>query len=189
MKRLFILSIILFLNFSLLFAGNYKKYADKSGKIEYELTGNTKGSRTLYWDDYGYKEITIENSITKIFGIKNETNSYTLVLGTDVYTWNDKDDKLYKSHNPIIDVWEEEQYDDEDLTEFGISMLESMGYEKTGSETVEGKNCDIWQGDMGKIWVWSFYNIKSEVNMMGMNLYQNANKKSIVFGGILGVLA
>ena len=32
-----------------------KKYAIKSGHIEYELTGSTTGTKTVWWDNYGDK--------------------------------------------------------------------------------------------------------------------------------------
>lgn len=170
MKKMILTVMILCLAVNFAYAGNYKKYPDKSGKIVYELTGNTKGNRTLYWDDYGYKEMTVEKSVTKIFGMTQETNTYTLILGKDVYTWSDQDEKLNKTHNPIIDAWEENGYDDKDMETFAYQVMEQMGYEKTGSETINGKSCEIWEGSMGKLWIWSLYNYKTEVKLMGMKM-------------------
>jgi hypothetical protein len=36
---------------------NYQKaFEIKSGKVEYKIDGETKGTKTLWWDDYGRQQ-------------------------------------------------------------------------------------------------------------------------------------
>jgi hypothetical protein len=60
--------------------------------------------------------------------------------------------------------------------EIGEKMMVKMGGKKIGSETIDGRDCDIWELKkmMSKIWVWQTIPIKTEINMMGMNITQTA---------------
>ena len=46
-------------------------YQARSGIIEYELTGNTTGTETLYFDDHGAREARYKESTTKVLGMKS----------------------------------------------------------------------------------------------------------------------
>lgn len=158
--------VLLLLVSTISYAQKYRKYPFKSGKVEYKLEGNTTGTRVLLWDDYGYKELSIENSESKMFGQTTVTNSNTLVLGDYIYNWSTEDENLYQSTNPIIDIWTEGKYDEDDIEEFGIKTMEQLGFEKIGTETVLGKTCDVYKG-LGKVWVWKCLSLKTEVKLLG----------------------
>ena len=52
--------LTLFAIFAVLFSGlqaQPKLFEVKSGHIEYKLTGNTVGTKSFWWDDYGAKTI------------------------------------------------------------------------------------------------------------------------------------
>lgn len=158
---LLVLSLALITN-----AQKFRKYPFKTGKVEYELTGNTTGKQTLYWAEYGYKEVTIEETKTKMFGQTTIENSTTLFIGDNQYTWNDQDERVFKMSNPIAQTWEENGYDEEDLEEFSLETMKSLGFEKIGTEKILGKKCDVYKG-MGKIWVWEGLPIKTTVKILG----------------------
>lgn len=147
-------------------AQKYRKYPIKSGKVEYKIEGNTSGTQTIIWDDYGYKELTTESSESKMFGQTTITKDNTLMIGSEVYSWSYDDNHLYQSSNPLAQQWEDENYDDDDVEEFSIKTIEALGFEKIGTETILGKSCDVYKG-LGKIWVWKGLSLKTEVKMLG----------------------
>jgi hypothetical protein len=186
-KKSFSLAIIALFAFALSFssanAQKYKKYPHKSGKISYELSGDSKGTRTIYWDDYGMKELTEEHSVTKTWGMKSEANTYVLVLGKDVYSWNDDKDKenVYLSSNPIAEAWMEDGKNNKEVEKSSKDIMVGMGFEKIGDENYKGKNCEIWKGMGGaKTWTWKTYSLKTDVSMLGIDIVAEA--KDMDFG-------
>ena len=66
--------------------------------------------------------------------------------------------------------------DEDDLQKVGEDIMKKMGGKKVGTETLNGKECEIWEVQKmgGKIWVWNSLAIRTVVNMMGMNITQEA---------------
>ncbi len=163
--------------FTLLFiatisAQEFRKYGIKSGFIEYKLSGDASGTTTATWDDWGRKELQTSNSKTSIMGITNEENKTTLMLGTDMYSWVKGKNTIQKSKNPIADILGKEDYDENDLESFSKKSLKSLGYKKTGEETIDGKNCDVYEGMAGKMWLWKDNQIalKVDISLLGMSM-------------------
>ncbi len=135
--------------------------------VEYVMEGSAKGKQVIYWDEYGYKELTVENSEMKVFGQTTTTNKSTLTIGSKIYEWSDVDELVYETNNPIAVSWSQEGLDEIDVEAYSVKMIEAMGFEKTGIDMMLGKNCDVYKG-MGKIWVWKGLSLKTEVSMMGV---------------------
>jgi hypothetical protein len=173
--KMFFVLLTLCLMVTTIFAEKFKKYKNKSGMIEYKMSGNSEGKSVTYWDDYGYKEVMISQTKTKVWGMTNEENKTVLTIGAEVYEWKADDDKIFKSENPIAEIWEEKNYDEKDVEEFGKESMESLGFQKTGEENINGKNCEVWEG-MGKIWIWKKNGIaiKNDVKIMGINVISEA---------------
>lgn len=168
--KMVVLLIAILLTASSIQAGNFKKYPHKSGKIVYKLSGDTKGTRTLYWDDYGLKELTEEHSETKMFGMTNKTDSYVLNIGATIYSWIDETEEVSKSTNPFVEAWIEEDMNSKEVEKSSKEIMEGLGFTKIGSEIYQGKNCEIWEGMGSKVWAWQTYALKTEVEMMGVNV-------------------
>lgn len=174
MKKAFLIAIVMLtLVCSLSYAGKYKKYADKSGSMTYTMSGTTTGEITYYWDDWGYKELIVENSVTKVMGFSTENKSFKLSIGKYTYEWKEGDSEIKKMENPVLAMLEDEKSDQKDVENYGKNILEKMGFKKTGTETVAGKTCEVWESEsMGKTWVWKTYSMKSETSIMGMTINQ-----------------
>lgn len=167
--------ILLFLFIDCTYAQQFHKYPIKSGKIEYVLDGNTKGYKTIWWDQYGFREAEIETSITEMFGQINQVNETTVSIGADVYQWSKTNSKIYKSSNPIVETWNQNNFDLESLDEFSTAVLNSLGFELKGTEQVMGYHCHIYKG-VGTMWVWNGLMIKSEVNLLETHNLITASK-------------
>ena len=164
------------------YAEEFKKYKNKSGKIEYKLSGNAEGKTVTYWDDYGYKEVQITKTKTKIWGMTTEENKTVLALGAEVYEWKEDDDKVFKSESPLLEMWEDENYNQKDVENQSLEIMESMGFEKTGEEKIIGKLCDVYEG-IGKTWVWKKVGValKTDVNVLGIKIVSEATEIKLNF--------
>ena len=148
MKKItFLLTLILFVSASIA-QTKVQKYSIKSGYIEYALSGNTTGTKSIWWDDYGQKSRTEENSvnITKMFGVKSETKTHVVTIINEGRFWTiDMNEntgqtgsvpytKLQSDYAAMTES-EKKQFEDD--------LLDSFGGKRTGTEKVEGYSCEI----------------------------------------------
>jgi hypothetical protein len=151
-----------------------KTYAVKSGYIKYELGGSTKGTKEVWWDNYGTKTCEIEKSTTttKVFGIKNtdEKNMATVIvkgqfwvadyiknIGTmgKVPYYND-------TEKYVAEMTEQEQ---KELLE---QVLTQMGGKVVGTESLSGYHCDIIKLMGIKSWIHKGLVLKTEGKILGI---------------------
>ncbi len=172
-KTLFLLLIISVV----ISAQDFKRYQFKSGKVKYKTSGSMKGTETMYFDNYGMLELKETKATLEMMGIKQVTDARTIMNGKWVYTIDNNSGKANKVENPLYSMFPEGG----NLEKVGEEMMKNMGGKKIGSETLLGKKCDIWeiQKLMSKVWVWKSIPIKSEVNMMGMNITQIATSVEV----------
>jgi hypothetical protein len=134
------------------------------------------GTAIMYFDDYGMKEATYENTVMDMYGIKLETESINYLVGYFQYILDIKNNIATKTKNTILQSLVEKSKGD--LEEVGRDMFVSMGGEMTGTENMIGKPCEIWElKSMGtKIWVWENIPLRSETNLMGIQILRVATK-------------
>ncbi|MEN9444251.1 MAG: hypothetical protein RIS47_1141 [Bacteroidota bacterium] len=145
-------------------AQNLKRFADKSGVIEFVYSGSTTGTEIWKWNDWGANEYHITNTEIKVFGFKQKSTVHMLRVGLDVYTWNEGETQGTVTHDEII---EDLANSTKDWESFGKKAMANLQYERKGTEMVDGKMCEIWEGPMGKIWAYKSYSLKSLINLMG----------------------
>jgi hypothetical protein len=126
-----------------------KPYGIKSGIIEYSYSGDKVGKGTLYFDDYGLKSAMYTDAVEH----GEKTKGWVVTSGDYQYMWDpERSTEGMKLKNPIIDwIASASQGDIESFTE---SIYEKMGMTKNGTETLEGKECKMFQGKMGKVLIW-----------------------------------
>lgn len=165
-------------------------YGFKSGHVEYELTGNTTGTKSLWWDDYGAKSRTETNSVTviKMFGIKNETKTNTVsVINGDNYWFANLDDKTGQegSLSSMLGYTEIDEMTEAEKEQFANQIIDSLGGEKLGTEKVLGYDCDVISMLGTKGWNCKGVPLKIEVDAMGLV----ANEIAITFDKNINVSA
>jgi hypothetical protein len=177
---LFALCIVLACN-SVIYAQNVKRYAVKSGYLKLEITGNTEGTKELWWDDFGDKTCEIEKSTTtvKMFGMKNVERKHTrTILVKDSYwTVNYVNKEAYKGkvaayntgNSMVASMSEEER---EALVN---QFLESMGGQKLADETIDNYRCEVFIIMGARIWLYKGIAIKSESKVMGVEINEMFN--------------
>ena len=164
--RTILLSAVLLISFSL--SAQTKKnrlYPFKSGVIEYTYSGNTTGTQVLYIDDYGFLQCEITKTETRQFGQTEKKNEVKLSKGLDIYQWDPETKKGTRIHNSLA----EELMNDPDFDpeEFGKRTMESLGFTKSGEETLDGKRCEVYKGMGSTIWIWNGLALKTEVKLLG----------------------
>jgi len=144
-----------------------KLYPFKTAVIEYTYEGNTTGTQNLFIENYGWLQCKIEQTASKAFGQKSETNKAEITKDFDIYSWDLKTNEGVKLRNTLAqDLMNDPNFDPE---EFGKKTMEQLGFEKKGTETINGKLCEIWKGLAGSstIWMWNSLAMKSEIKMLG----------------------
>ena len=178
MKKSFISLFVVLLTLTAFSQNNKRPYAYKSAYIEYELTGNTTGKQTLYIDNWGWNRSETTNSVTKMLGQKTETHQRNVTIQYDSYQWVPGEKTGTKLHNQ----WLEDLMNDPtfDMEEFGEKTLEALNFEKTGTETILGKVCEVWKSNLGSTsWVWNDIAVKTEVKLLGTKQVITATKIEI----------
>ncbi|RUA12722.1 MAG: hypothetical protein DSY82_00485 [Flavobacteriia bacterium] len=176
------LSLILFTLFITLSAyaqkkANYKVFPFKTGIIEYEKTGKTKGTHIKYIDDYGYKQGDYEETVTKIFGMKSKDKNGTVLIGPTVYAIDYKNNTVNKGKNPVYETYANSNGDYDKL---GKEAMTALGFSDTGKTgTVLGNKCEIWKGNLGEIWIWKGLALKSVTKILGIKMEETATKISL----------
>jgi len=174
MKKLILILLVVS---TVISAQDFKRYQFKSGKVQYESTGSMSGTETMYFDNYGMLEVKETKATLEMMGIKQVTDTKVIMDGKWIYTLDNNSGEANKMENPLYSMFPEGG----DLEKIGEEMMLNMGGKKIGTETLLGKECDIWEIKklMSKVWVWKSIPIKSEVNMMGMNITQIATSVEV----------
>ena len=178
MKKLISILVIVFLSLSA-FAqkSNYKVFPFKSGIIEYQKDGKTKGNSIKYIEDYGYKQADYGESITKIFGMKTEQKEGTILIGPMVYAIDYKSNTIAKGENPVYELYANSKGN---YIELGEQAMENLGFTNTGKTgSVLGKECEIWKGTLGEIWTWKGLALKTTTKILGIKMDETATKITI----------
>lgn len=161
------------------FSQSGNAYSSKSGKISYSYEiGDMKTTYTLIFDDFGKKQAyELENNIDG-----QMQKSKTIITPESICIVNFEDHQVIKF--PI-------DADDKSMEMFGgdnggfdllalIADVTENETGKTGTSTVLGKKCDIYQytdedGSKGKYWIHKGYLIKAEfIDESGEHAYMEA---------------
>lgn len=182
MKKI-ILSLAYILLVGIVFAQeDIDRYIVKSGYIEYELSGSTKGTKKIWWDDYGNKEREEIKSSTevKIFGMvqKEETHSINITVANKFWNVNLLDGTGVKGNNPYYDASVDYTKDmtDAEKKQFENDMLDAFGGQKLAPENFLGHKCEVMEVMGAKVWIYKGITLKSTANIMGIEANETALK-------------
>jgi len=148
-----------------------RRYLVKSGIIQYQYSGMQTGTETLYFDDYGMKEAKFTDATMKMMGVEQKRQELSILDGDNQYTIDLTKKTGIKMKNPFLSQALTDS-DDEAIIKLGEKMMAEEGGKKIGTETVAGKECDVWEIKKmnAKTWVWKALPLKFEMNGMGMKL-------------------
>lgn len=162
---------------------DYNQFTIKSGYVEYELTGNTAGTKKFWWDNYGEKSRTEIKSTTtiKIFGrtSKEEQHSISVTDGTTNYSWDLVKGTAYKTSNEeYIEMGQEltEDMSEAEIEQMGQDIIDALGGERLGTEKFLEKKCEVLKLMMAKVWIYKGIPLKTEAKVMGITANEIATE-------------
>ena len=154
--------------------GEAKRYLLKSGFVKYNLSGNTVGTRTLFWDDYGEKTREEIKSITeiKMFGMKSkeETNTIDITVGDQFWTIDLKENTGQKGTIPTYEMSKDiaEGMTEAESKKIEEELLDALNGERLGTELFLGKECEVIKIMGSKAWIYKGLLLKSTAKMLGV---------------------
>lgn len=159
-----------------------QRFAIKSGHVEYKLTGNSTGTKSIWWDDYGHKSRTEIKSktVTVLFGIKSEQeiNSVDINVGAKYWSANLIENT---GQNGVIPFYNTGYELLNDLTEaeqerIAYDILEQLGGEKLDNENILGYSCDVVKLLGAKSWTHKGVVLKTTAKLLGIEANEIATK-------------
>ncbi len=181
MKKEFLLLIGILLTISIYAQSQGKYFFIKSGHIEYVLGGNTTGTKTVWFDDYGMLMYTLTESTTtvKVLGMKSTTSTKEIEIRKGNTIW--KVDMLQKTGSKMsietqTDAGEEltKGKTDAQLHEMERKVITDMGAEIEGYETFLGKNCLKFTWGTTKFLQYKGIPLKSDISTLGITYTETA---------------
>ncbi len=151
-----------------------KPYKFKTALVEYVYSGNTTGTQTVYYAENGWNQCEVTQTVTKTFGQKDEKNEVKLSLGLDIYQWTPGAKTGTQMRNTVLEeLMKDPNFDPK---QFAKELMEQLGFEKKGNETLDGRDCEVWKGLGSTIWIWNELAIKTEVKILGQKTVWTATK-------------
>lgn len=132
---------------------NYqKRFQVKSGHVEYELSGMTTGTKSLWWDDFGdkYREETNSSETVKTRRGTEVVKNHSLSISDGTYFYNVNMEtmegtKIHKNAIPDFSLLGSGLNDNE-MEQLAQGMMEAFGGKvEKKSEQVLGRTCDVGQ--------------------------------------------
>jgi len=146
-----------------------KVYEMKSGIIEYQLDGMSKGTKTHWFDDYGRLQCTRTVTTIKVMGFSTKEEKLEIRNHEWVYSINliDKTGTKTKIEEAVAPT--DAMYSglsEEEKAQMVESLKQSLNAREVGIGDVLGRNCKIMEvGQGNKVWMYKNINLKSEIGM------------------------
>lgn len=174
-KTFFTLAFILIFTVSFAQKENYKVYPFKSASVQYKQSGNSEGIHTKYIEDYGFYQADYSESTTKAMGVEVKEMTAVISKGAKIYNIDFAKNTVSEMENPTYKTYANST--GKDYEALGKRGLKSLGYSKTDKiEKIIGKDCEVWEGKTGQLWLWQGLTLKSVTTVLGMTVTEKAIK-------------
>ena len=172
MKRLLSSGVVLGLSLVpvCLAAQEVKRYRVPSAIVQYTVTGMQNGTETLWFDQHGMREAKLTQTSLSVAGQTVKTHTLTIFDHGTTTTADLTRKTATKMPTPLWQqVVDSTKQQGGDMTELGLVMIQRSGAVKTGTGTVAGKPCDLWEMKAlgSKTWVWNGVVLRQETSLAG----------------------
>ncbi len=179
MKKIQIFIVLVSLSTLLVAQGKAQRFAIKSGHVTYKITGNTTGTKSLWWDDFGHRTREEENTVTvtRVLGMRSETQTNTVNITQGNRYWSVNPDEETGQKGEIPYMWDYEEYNqlsEDERKQMEEDILASFGGSVVGTEKIMGYMCDIVNVMGTRSWIHKGVLLKSEATVMGITMNQIA---------------
>jgi hypothetical protein len=154
---------------------NLKQFDIKSGKVVYKIEGKTKGTKTLWFDDYGRSQYEHTVTTTKMFGMTTKEEKLKIRDREWMYDINliEKTGTKMKVQdgNEMIQTMTATSTD-EQLIKLGNDIQKDFDVKEMPSETILGRECKV--------------HVSGKLNSKHWEYKRVPLKLTLDMGGILG---
>ena len=149
-------------------ASGNKRIGLKSAIVEYAMGGLQKGTQTLYTDQWGAREARHTQSELTMLGRTIRSTQISILDGDWLYSYDPGKKTGTRMKSPLLQMKETPNLR-KTMTQWSEELARDMGGEKTGTEAILGRTCDVWELKSAgtKVWVWKSIPLKSETRLMG----------------------
>jgi hypothetical protein len=181
MKTKLLAAILISIVFSATAQEKGKYIFTKSGHIEFNLSGSTEGTKSVWYDDYGIKMSTLTESTStvSIMGITQTTEVNELEIRDGNMLWKinllDKTgtkttiDYAVTTGKALTD-----KKTDAELHEMERQAVLDLNGTIEGYENILGKKCLVFTLGTTKFWQYKGYPLKSNISMLGLTNNETA---------------
>jgi hypothetical protein len=154
---------------------NLKQFDIKSGKVVYKIEGKTKGTKTLWFDDYGRSQYEHTVTTTKMFGMTTKEDKVKIrdrewMYDIDLIEKTGTKMKVQEANEMIHTMTATST--DAQLIKLGEDVQKDFEIKEMPSETVLGRDCKV--------------HISGKLNSKHWEYKRVPLKLTIDLGGILG---
>lgn len=147
---------------------NLKISPTENCTISYEISGDAQGKAFRYVTSWGWKERYEMEMVYSLFGLETTETKLTLRDGLKVYKINpSKNEGRVTSDQTIRDLLAYKS-----LEETIEAVFINMGGTKKGTDTLLGKEVNIWKFDKGatkEVWEWKGIVLKEVKSLQDLN--------------------
>jgi hypothetical protein len=145
-----------------------RPYPYETGILEYKYSGDYDGTEKVYFVDYGHTYRVEENYVNKAATTPDKV-SVVFIRTPEKFTYFDNTTK--KGYSVATNDTLGSAYEGNllhDVMTYGVdSTMHKIGYRKSGSENVAGKDCQTYTSGDGKskFCFWNGINIKTNMKL------------------------
>ncbi|MDD3944988.1 MAG: hypothetical protein PHS38_09770 [Bacteroidales bacterium] len=160
-----------------------KRFQVISGHVEYQLSGMTNGTKSLWWDDYGerYREETNSSETVKVGRRTEVVKNHSLSIFDGTYYYNVNMEtmegtKLHKNAVPDFSLLGS-GLNDSEMEQLGEGLLKALGGKvDKKNESVLGRTCDVTQLMGATVHVYKGVTLRSVVKIKSYENREEAVK-------------
>lgn len=130
-------------------------YGLEHGIIKYEITGSVNGKETLYFDQWGLRQVRKTTAETSRWGT---TSTVTLNLGAEIITYDLSKNLGQKKEDKNLKQLLADYKPENDLP-LSLQGMVAQGWKKIADENFLNFPCEIWQGSSTGTKAWVFNGI------------------------------
>jgi len=135
---------------------DYRRYSFNSAAVVYRIDDSDDKSKEVFIEDGGYKYAEYEYETKR----KKTDKKGQILIGSKMISLDFEHYTAVEMNNPLAYLLANP---DRNWEESSKRILEKMGYEIIGHETILGRNCEIWKQGAHKMWVWNGLTLKSKM--------------------------
>ena len=153
------------------------RFQTKTGRVTYAMSGMQTGTEVMTWDDWGARQVTETKSTMSMGGTSMTRNARVIMTPESFQIVDDTAKTAMK-----VDRDSTAMMSAEEMRDLSTESMARMGASQTGTDTIAGKNCDIYkmtpesmpQMNM-TLCVWAGLPLMTEGDMAGVKLSKLAS--------------